>query len=140
MFEARAVKAGLLYCTVVFAAGFVLGVIRTLWVAPLAGALVAVILEAPIILAIAWSACGWVAERFEVSHLFLDRLVMGGAALAVLVFAEAAAAMLATGRSLDQFFRVDGHSAVLLGLLVQLAFAIFPMLQERRRTPDGLGD
>jgi hypothetical protein len=133
MIEARAVQAGLLYCTVVFAAAFVLGVVRMLWVAPLAGAFVAVMLEAPILLAIAWSACGWVSERFDVPHQFLDRLVMGGVALAVVVCAEAAAAMLATGRSLGQFFHTDGHSALLLGLLVQMAFAVFPMLHRRRR-------
>lgn len=127
----RAVQAGLLYCTVVFAAGFVLGVVRTLLVSPLAGELVAVALEAPVMLAIAWSACGWVTERLDMSQSFLDRLVMGGAALALLILAEAGAAMIAHGRSLHEFLVGDGSSALLLGLLAQLAFALFPLLQRR---------
>lgn len=133
MHASRAAKAGILYCTVVFAAGFVLSVLRIVWVAPLSGELIGVLLEAPILLAIAWSACGWVAERFEVSQQFLDRLVMGGAALAVVVCAEAIAAVLADGRSLGDFFERHGRSAVLLGLLAQLAFAFFPLLQRRAR-------
>lgn len=131
MFESRAARAGLLYCTVVFAAGFVLSVVRTLWVTPLAGEFVGVVLEAPIILAIAWNACGWVAKRMEVSQQLFDRLVMGGVALAALVCAEAAAATLASGHSLAEFFMRSGRSALLLGLLAQLAFAVFPMLNRR---------
>ncbi len=132
MVETRAVKAGLLYCTVVFAAGFVLGVVRTLWVAPLSGEFVAVLLEAPIMLAISWHTCFWVAERLDVAEQFLDRLVMGGVALAVLILAEAATAMLADGRSLPEFLNRHVDSALLLGLIAQLAFALFPLLQRRR--------
>lgn len=131
MLASRAAQAGMLYCTVVFAAGFVLSVIRLVWVAPLSGEFVGVLLEAPVLLAIAWSACGWVAERLDVSQPFLDRLVMGGVALVVLVCAEAIAAVLAGGHSLGEFSLRHGQSAVLLGLLAQLAFAVFPLLQRR---------
>lgn len=128
MLGSRAVRAGLLYCTVVFAAGFVLSVVRMLWVTPLTGEFIGVLVEAPIMLAIAWNACSWVAKRLDVSQRFLDRLVMGGVALAVLVLAEAVAAALASGHSLGEFFDRNGRSAVLLGLLAQLAFAVFPLL------------
>lgn len=131
MLSSRPARAGILYCTVVFAAGFVLSVLRIVWVAPLSGELVAVLLEAPILLAIAWGACGWVAERLDVPQPFLDRLVMGGVAVVVMVLAEAIAAMLAGGRSLGEFSERSGESAVLLGLLAQLAFAVFPLLQRR---------
>lgn len=129
MVDTRSARAGLLYCTVVFAAGFVLGVVRTLWVTPLAGEFVAILLEAPIMLAIAWHTCFWVAERLDVAHHFLDRLVMGGVALVVLICAEAATAVLAFGRSLPEFFGQHADSALLLGLIAQLAFALFPLLQ-----------
>jgi hypothetical protein len=56
---------------------------------------------------------------------------MGGAALAALVTAEAAAALLADEHTLSQSF-LSGHSAILLGLLAQLGFAIFPALRRRR--------
>lgn len=132
MIETRAIRAGLLYCAVVFGAGLLLGLIRTLWVAPLAGELAAVMLEAPVLLAIAWSACAWVAERLEVAEPFLERLVIGGAALAVLICAEAVTGLIVWRGALLAYFAAHGHSAVLLGLLVQLAFAVFPMVRQRR--------
>jgi hypothetical protein len=132
MVERRAVKAGLLYCAVVFAAGFVLGVIRTMWVAPLSGELVAVALEAPVMLAISWSASAWVVERLEVSENFVDRLLMGGVALAVLVAAEAVIGLVANGKTLAAYFLTYGQSGILLGLLAQLGFAVFPIIRRRR--------
>lgn len=127
----RAIHAGLLYCVVVFAAGFVLGVLRNLLVTPLAGELAAVALEAPVMLAIAWTACGWALDRLEVSTQLLDRLLMGGVALVLLLVAEAAVAVLAQAYSLAEFFRRYGQTAMLLGLLAQLAFALFPLLRRR---------
>lgn len=137
MIEPRALQAGLAYCAVMFAAGLALGVVRTLLVSPLAGELAAVMLQAPVLLAIAWSACGWTAERFDVAEQFLDRLVMGGAALAVLICAEAATALLIHNGSLLAYFAVHGRSALLMGLLVQLAFAVFPMVRQRQLDQTG---
>ena len=127
----RAIHAGLIYCAVVFAAGFVLGVLRMTLVAPLAGELAAVTLEAPVMLAIAWTACGWLTEQLDLSPPLVDRLVMGGVALGAVIVAEAAVALLAKGYSLQEFFQSHGRSALLLGLLAQLAFALFPLLQRR---------
>jgi hypothetical protein len=132
MVERRAFNAGLLYCAVVFAAGVVFGVVRNFWIAPLSGEMVAVWLEAPILLAISWSASAWVVERLEVSESFIDRMLMGGVALAVLVCAEAVLAMFINGRSLGEYLLFHGHSGLLLGLLAQLGFAVFPILRRRR--------
>lgn len=132
MVERRALKAGLLYGAVVFAAGLLLAVIRTYWVAPLSGETVAVWLEAPVLLAISWSSSVWVAEHLEVSESFLDRLLMGGLALAVLVCAEAVLAILAHGHSLREYVVSYGRSGLLLGLLAQIGFAVFPILRRRR--------
>jgi len=139
MVDRRAVEAGLLYCAVVLAAGFVLGAMRVVWVAPLAGELAGVALEAPVMLAVSWSACGWTMERLDISDRFLDRLVMGAVALAPLLAAEAAISMLAQGRSLPDYLSHSPHAAVLLGLLVQVAFAVFPILRRRalERGTDG---
>jgi hypothetical protein len=137
MIDRRARNAGLLYCSAIFVAGVVLGAIRTLWVAPLAGPIVAVALEAPVLLAFSWSVCGWIGERLEGSESFLDRLVMGGGALAVLVCAEAVIALITGKRSISQQMLQYGESAVLLGLLAQLGFAFFPLLRGRRNSVRG---
>ena len=131
MIDRRAIEAAFLYAGAVFAAGFVLGALRELWVAPLAGEFSAVTLEAPVMLAISWSVCGWTTERLDVSPRLLDRLVMGALALGLLIAAEAAVSVLAQGRDLGEYFASYSQIAVLLGLLAQLAFALFPMLRRR---------
>lgn len=47
-----------LYASLVFAAGFVLGTVRTLWIAPALGHPLAVAAELPLMLAWSWVACG----------------------------------------------------------------------------------
>jgi len=132
MVEARTIKAGFIYCLLVMAAVFVLGVVRNLCVAPLAGPFVAVGLETPILLAIAWNACGWVAERMDVSHHAIDRLAMGGLALATLLAGELVIALVADGRSAEDYLGHYAPSAILLGLVAQLAFAFIPLARRRR--------
>jgi hypothetical protein len=133
MIEPRAFKAGLLYCAVVFAAGFVLGGLRTLYVAPLSGELIAVALEAPVMLAISWSACGWIAERLEVPDEILPRLIMGGVALVCMAAAEAGLALImAGGRPFSDYLLQRSPAALVLGVLAQFAFAVFPVLRRPR--------
>jgi len=55
----KSILAGGAYFGCVFAAGFALGVLRTVLVVTLVGETVAVALELPIILAIAWIARRW---------------------------------------------------------------------------------
>jgi hypothetical protein len=132
MTERRAIQAGLLYCAVVFAVGFVLGAVRVFWVEPLAGEFSSVALEAPLMLAVAWSVCGWMTEHFEVSERLLDRVLMGAVALVFLFTAEIVLALIVQRRSLVEFFASYGQSALLLGLVAQLAFALFPLLRRGR--------
>jgi hypothetical protein len=132
MLEERAIRAGLLYCVVLLAAGLVLSVIRTFWIAPLSGQLVAVWLEAPVILAVSWTACGWVAEQLDLSESFLDRLTMGGVALAGVIGVEAFVAIVGDRQTLRDYVLTNGRIGVLLGLLAQLGFAGFPILRSQR--------
>ena len=55
----RALRAGALYFTVVFAAGFGFGALRVSAIAPRFGETTAVLTEVPLMLAIAWAACGF---------------------------------------------------------------------------------
>ena len=50
------------YAAAVFAAGFLLGTLRVLWLVPRFGPTAAVALELPLILAVSWIACRHVAR------------------------------------------------------------------------------
>jgi uncharacterized protein (DUF2062 family) len=73
----KSILAGVAYSGSVFAAGFALGVLRTVLVVASVGETVAVALELPIILAIAWITCRWLINRLEVPSRLVSRAVMG---------------------------------------------------------------
>ena len=52
-------KAGVLYFALVFAAGFALGTMRTLWVMPRLGARTAELIEQPVMLGVSILAARW---------------------------------------------------------------------------------
>ena len=62
------VKAAFAYVTPVFAVAFVLGALRVTLVAPVAGPLLAVALEVPVVLALSWIVAGreWISRPFFV--------------------------------------------------------------------------
>jgi hypothetical protein len=123
-----ALRAGGAYFAVVFAAGFALGVLRAIVIAPQFGQTNAVVMELPVILAVSWFACGWLVRRFGVSAEALPRLVMGAAALGLLLLAELLLS-LALGRSAAEHFATYGELPAQLGLVGQVVFALFPLLQ-----------
>ena len=116
------------YALTVFAAGFLLGTFRVLWLAPRLGPTAAVALELPLILAVAWIACRRTATSVPTTPR--ARLAMGGIAFLLLMAAEALIGT-AFGRGLAAQIRELTTAAGLLGLAGQIAFALFPLLQLR---------
>ncbi|HEV2533406.1 hypothetical protein [Phenylobacterium sp.] len=123
----NAIKAGGAYFAVVFPVAFLVGMVRVLFAAPRLGALVAVALEIPLILALSWIACGYILRRIPVRGRG-GRLAMGGFAFLVLMVAEAALD-LALGRTLAAHFAAMGEPAGLLGLAGQAAFGLAPLVR-----------
>jgi ABC-type uncharacterized transport system permease subunit len=128
----RALAAGAIYFVAVFAAGFVLGVLRTLWVAPMVGPMLAVAVELPLILAVAWIACVRVLRRLPLGRGG-EAALMGASAFALLMLAEAGVSIGLGGRSLAQHLALYAEAPHLLGLAGQVVFACIPALQVRRR-------
>jgi hypothetical protein len=136
---AAALKAGFAYFAVAFAAGFALGTLRVLVVAPRLGEAAAVLLELPVMLAISWAACGWVLDRFAVPPGGLHRLATGAFAFALLMLAELAVAVIAFGRSPAEHLAAYRSAGAALGLAAQLAFAAFPLVRRDRGAAAGDG-
>jgi len=57
-------RSGLAYFALVFGAGFALGAVRLLWVAPRLGARAAELIEMPLMLAVVVLAARWLLRRF----------------------------------------------------------------------------
>ncbi|MEX5727030.1 hypothetical protein Ga0609869_000383 [Rhodovulum iodosum] len=121
----RALKAGLAYFALIFAAGFALGTLRVLVLLPRMGEAVAVALELPVMLGLSWLAAGALIGRFAVPA-GAARLAMGGAAFGLLMAAEVGVSVFALGRDIAGHF---GHWATLpgaAGLAGQVAFGLIP--------------
>ncbi len=124
----RAFAAGAAYFTFVFAAGFVFGAVRTLILEPRLGALAAVAVELPAMLAVSWLACGWTLQRFTVPPELGARAAMGASAFTLLMAAELALAV-AFGATAAGFVGGFAAPAGALGLAGQIAFALFPLMR-----------
>lgn len=124
-----AVRAGLAYFALVFAAGFLLGTLRVLLVAPMAGELVAVLVELPFMLAISWLVCRWLIQRFAVPPETGPRFAMGSIAFVLLVAAEACLALTLFGQSFAAFLTGFDHLPGQVGLAGQIAFALMPLIE-----------
>jgi hypothetical protein len=93
-----AIKSGLVYFSLVFAAGFLLGTARVFLLIPRLGELYSVFLELPIILSISWVGCQWTVHRFHVKEEIAPRAAMGITAFGLLMFAELALSVFGFGR------------------------------------------
>jgi hypothetical protein len=131
----QAATAGTVYFAVVFAAGFVLGVVRNGWLAPAIGAVPAVLTELPLILGVAWLACARIlrGRSFGAAQAGL----MGAVAFALLMAAEVGVSTGVAGRTLAGHLALYREPAHLLGLAGQLAFAALPWVQVRRAPASG---
>ena len=123
--------AAFIYFAIVFAAGFVLGSLRVLWLAGAVGEAGAVILEVPLMLAVSWVAAGWCITRFAVPATWPARLAMGALAFALLMAAETVLALAAFGRTPAAMLAHYATAPGLIGLAGQVVFALIPALRLR---------
>ena len=130
------VRPALHYFAAVFALGFALGTLRTLWLAPAIGPTPAVLAELPVMLGASW----WLARRIVGRAKLPSQraaLAMGALAFALLMGAELALGVLAFGETprewLTGLTRLPGS----LGLAGQALFGLLPALVWRG--PQGRG-
>jgi ABC-type uncharacterized transport system permease subunit len=125
-------KPAFVYFAAVFATGFVLGTVRVLMTAPAIGEAWATVLELPVMLAASWFLCAWTIAKFDVAPRAGVRAGMGLLALLHLLTAETALGVAGFGRSLDAQLSEYLKLGPMLGLIAQMAFAAFPLIQRRQ--------
>jgi hypothetical protein len=136
----RAGVAGVAYFALMLSIGFALGTLRTLIAVPQVGEVVAVLIEVPVILTIAWMLCGWLLRRFALPRSIGTRLLMGGIAFLLLMLSEIGLSIGLFGRSLAEHLSRLTEPAGLLGLAGQVAFAAIPLVRCLRPRSAGAGN
>jgi hypothetical protein len=125
------VKAGVVYFAAVFAAGFVLGAVRSLWVVPQVGARMAELMEAPIMLTATILAARWTVHRFVEPSPWPARLGMGCIALFLMLVAEFGLVLWVRGISIKAYFATRDPLSGTVYYLLLGTFAVMPLLLAR---------
>lgn len=124
----RAVLAGFVYFAVVYLAGFALGLLREVLIAPVVGRVAAVLVEMPLMLVVMVLAAKSVGRRMAVPSDIASRLRMGVVAFGLLTLAEAVSAKILRGHDLGQWLQSFATAEGFVSLLMFVLFAAMPML------------
>ncbi len=125
-----------MYFLIVFGVGFVLGVVRTLWLVPPLGVRWAELVEIPVMLLVIWWTARWVGRRFRLAHH--PRLVRAGVGLVGLVLllgAELGLALLLGGQSPAESIESRDPVSGTAYALSLLLFVLMPALVTRDPKP-----
>jgi hypothetical protein len=126
-------KAGAVYFALVFAAGFVLGAIRTLWVVPRLGARTAELMEAPIMFGVSILVARWVVRHLGVLPLWSRRLAMGCFALGLMLLVEFTVVLWIRGLTIRGYLESRDPVSGTVYFVTLGAFAAIPIFVGRRR-------
>lgn len=129
---ARILKAGAVYFALVFAVGFVLGVVRELLVVPRLGVRMAELLEMPLMLAASLLAARWTVRRYGIDATTRTRLGVGIVALALLLAAELGVAVGIRGAAFSEAFASRDAVSGAVYRIALIAFALMPLVVDRR--------
>jgi hypothetical protein len=124
-------RAAIAYWAMVFALGFVLGIVRVVWLAPRVGLIPATVIELPVMLMASWLASGWLVRHFAITDSGAA-LATGGLAFALLMVAECVLAVAMMGQTPAQWLADLRQPHALLGLAGQVIFAAMPWWRARR--------
>jgi hypothetical protein len=128
----RILKSGLLYFALVFGAGFLFGVIRTLWAVPRFGARNAELMEMPLMLAVIFLSARWQGRRGLLPSGRAARLGVGVVALGCLLTAELVIVLRLRGVSISESIAARDPVAGTAYLVSLGVFALAPLLFVRR--------
>lgn len=125
-------KPALLYFTWTFAAGFALGVLRTLFAVPLLGERKAELSEMPLMILVSYFAARHVLQRCAVPPDSATRLRMGLAALTLMLAAEFGAVLGLRGLTITGYLAARDPVAGAAYVIALAIFAAMPWLLRRR--------
>ncbi|SIO13250.1 hypothetical protein SAMN02745824_3077 [Parasphingorhabdus marina DSM 22363] len=131
----KTLVTGLLAGLTIFAAGFVLGIIRTLWLVPQMPAWQAVLIEGPVILTLTWFVLRFWVRRGAISAATSTRLMFGGMALITLWLCEWIMTIALMTEDPGFFFRSLATLPGAMGLAGQLLIIFMPLWMKPGQDP-----
>jgi hypothetical protein len=131
----RAVLAGIIYALVVFAAGIVVTLVRLGFLQPIVGPIFALVLELPVVIALACFVSQEVINSLRISGA-ISRIAMGVVGFILLMLCEFLLANVLFQNAVGKFVNSLITWPGILGFTGEIAFAIIPVLQHvARRKP-----
>ncbi len=132
-FQWLILKSGLIYFSIVFAVGFLLGTIRLLWVVPYVGTRVAELMEMPLLFIAIVMIANWLVQRLAIPPLFWVRLGMGLVALVCLLGSEFGPVLYLRGLSITDYLATrDPISGAVYYWMLGI-FTVMPWLISQRK-------
>lgn len=125
-------KAAITYFGAVFAVGFALGAIRTIWLVPAIGVRYAELLEMPFMFVAIVLAARWLDGRYLQSAAAAAHLVAGFAALALMLTAELTLVLGLQGLTLREYIATRDPVSGTVYALMLLLFALMPAILRQR--------
>jgi hypothetical protein len=120
-------RAAISYWASIFALGFVLGTVRTLWGATELGETTFILIEIPLLLTASWFVASWLVQRYDIEGL-AQAAAIGAFAFALLMIAELALATGFNGQDPRDWFAGLWQTPHIYGTLAQLVFGLIPVL------------
>lgn len=127
----RVVRAGLLYFAVVFAAGFVLGFFRVVFVVPKIGVRLAELIEVPMMITISYFVARWLIGRLQIPYRVPDRAFVGIIALFLLLSTELGLVFWLQKVSFSEYLASRDPISGAAYLISLLLFGLFPLIVRR---------
>jgi hypothetical protein len=125
-------RDGVVYFVLIFGVGFVLGVIRSLWVEPQVGTRLAELPEMPVMLGVIVVAVPWSIRRLAVPARPSQRLGVGFLGLGLLIATELVLAVALCGMTLQDSFATRDPVTGTLYYLMLGVFVRMPLLVARK--------
>jgi hypothetical protein len=124
-------KAALTYFALVFGAGFVLGIVRTLWLVPFVRERTAEFIETPVMLIVVWLSARFIVGRLNEATQ-VRRLGIGTLALCLLLLAEWGVVRFLREQSMGEYVATRDPVSGAVYLLALVLFAAAPSLVGRK--------
>ena len=127
----RIARASVLYFAFVFAAGFILGTLRVVFLVPAIDARAAELAETPLMIAISYVAARVLTRRMQIPSRTADRALMGASALVLMLAAEFGLVLWLRGMDLSSYFATRDPVTAAAYYIALLIFAAMPIVVGR---------